>query len=81
MFRRYFFTTLIFLVLFGCAEQASAQIGYDPFNDRDEAKRQEALRIKEMLSKQQADHDNRQSGEAPAMAPQAEPQAADGDQP
>jgi len=63
MFNRYFFATLIFVVMFGCAEQASAQFGYDPFNDRDEAKRQEALRIKEMLSKQQADHDKKEHEE------------------
>jgi len=59
MFQRYLFGICIFGVIFCFAGQASAQFGSDPFNDGDEAKRQESLRIKEMLSKQQAEHDKK----------------------
>ena len=53
-----------FLFLIGAfAGRASAQFGNDPFNDREEERRQESIKIKAMLAKQQAEHDKKEHEE------------------
>lgn len=63
MFKRYFIGGLFFALMFLCAGSASAQFGIDPFHDREEEKRQQALKIKAMLAKQQAEHDKKEHAE------------------
>jgi hypothetical protein len=63
MFKRYFIGSLFFALLFMCAGSAAAQFGNDPFHDRDEERRQEAIKIKSMLAKQQAEHDKKEHAE------------------
>lgn len=46
-----------------CAGRVSAQFGNDPFNDREEERRQESIKIKAMLAKQQAEHDKKEHEE------------------
>ncbi|MEP7213808.1 MAG: hypothetical protein ABI791_12060 [Acidobacteriota bacterium] len=63
MFKRYFIGCLFFALMFMCAGSAAAQFGNDPFHQRDEERRQEEIKIKAMLAKQQAEHDKKEHAE------------------
>jgi hypothetical protein len=63
MYKRFFIAISFVFLMCGCAGRVSAQFGNDPFNDREEEKRQESIKIKAMLAKQQAEHDKKEHEE------------------